>query len=77
VHRVIGVGWVRSRKKHEPYTGSPNSSRPKRSRQAKSKVKCMLIIFFHIKAIVPTYGNKPIVTLPKWTHYEYSGIRLG
>jgi hypothetical protein len=37
----------------------------------------MLIIFYHIKAIVPTYGNKPIVTLPKWAHYEYSVIRLG
>jgi histone-lysine N-methyltransferase SETMAR len=31
---------------------SPNSPRPKKARQVKSKVKSMLIIFFNIKGIV-------------------------
>jgi hypothetical protein len=31
---------------------SQNSQRPKKARQMKSKVKCMLIIFFDIKGIV-------------------------
>jgi hypothetical protein len=31
---------------------SPNSPRPKKARQVKSKVKSMLIIFFDIKGIV-------------------------
>jgi hypothetical protein len=30
----------------------PNSLRPKKARQVKSKVKCMLIIFFDIKGII-------------------------
>jgi hypothetical protein len=33
-------------RKHEPYTGSRNSMRPKKARQVKSNVKSMLIIFF-------------------------------
>jgi hypothetical protein len=39
---------VRGRK-HEPYTESPNSQRPKKARHVNSKVKSMLIIFFGIK----------------------------
>jgi hypothetical protein len=39
-------------RKHELYTESPNSPRPKRSRQVKNKVKGMLIIFSGIKGIV-------------------------
>jgi hypothetical protein len=42
---------VRGRK-HEPYTESPNSKRQKKAKQAKSKDKGMLIIFFDIKVIV-------------------------
>jgi transposase len=41
---------VRERK-HELYI-SPNSPRPKKVRQVKSKVKSMLTIFFHMKEIV-------------------------
>jgi hypothetical protein len=36
----------------EPRTGSLDSQRPKEARQVKSKVKSMLIIFFHIKSII-------------------------
>jgi hypothetical protein len=39
-------------RKHEPYTGSTNSTRPKMVRQVKSKVKSMLIIFFGIKGLL-------------------------
>jgi hypothetical protein len=39
-------------RKHEPYTESPNSQRPKKARQEKSKGKRMLIIFFDIEGIV-------------------------
>jgi hypothetical protein len=38
--------------KHEPYTESPNSMRPKMVRQVENKVKSMLTIFFGIKRIV-------------------------
>jgi hypothetical protein len=38
--------------KHEPYTESPNSPRPKKARQVKSEVKRMIIIFFDIKGTV-------------------------
>jgi hypothetical protein len=37
---------------HKLYTERPNSLGPKRERQAKSKVKSMLIITSDIKAIV-------------------------
>jgi hypothetical protein len=40
------------RRKPEPYTERQNFPRPKKVRQAKSKVKSMLIIFFDIKRIV-------------------------
>jgi hypothetical protein len=40
------------RRKHEPYTDSPNSPSPKKARQLKNKVKSMLIIFFYISGIV-------------------------
>jgi hypothetical protein len=36
-------------RKHELYTESPNSQRPKMVRQVKTKVKSMLITFFNIK----------------------------
>jgi hypothetical protein len=39
-------------RKYEPYTESPNSPRPKKARQVKSKVKSRLIIFFDIRGIV-------------------------
>jgi hypothetical protein len=39
-------------RKHEPYTGSPNSPRSKKARQVKSQVTSMVIIFFDIKRIV-------------------------
>jgi hypothetical protein len=38
--------------KHEPYTKGPNSPRPKKVRQVKSKAKSMLITFYDIKGIV-------------------------
>jgi hypothetical protein len=38
--------------KHEPYTESQNSPRPKKSATDEGKVKSMLIIFFDIKGIV-------------------------
>jgi hypothetical protein len=37
---------------HEPYTESPNSPRPKKTRQMKRKVKSMLIIFSDMEEIV-------------------------
>jgi hypothetical protein len=39
-------------RKHELYTESPNSPRPKKARQVQSKVSSILIIFFDIKGIV-------------------------
>jgi hypothetical protein len=39
-------------KKHDPYTESPKSPRPKEARQAKRKVKSMIITFFDNKTIV-------------------------
>jgi hypothetical protein len=45
--------WISSvgERKHEPYPEGPNSPRPKKARQVKSKVKNVLIIFFDIKWI--------------------------
>jgi hypothetical protein len=37
---------------HKPYTESPNSTRPKKAMQVKSKDKSVLIIFFDIRGIV-------------------------
>jgi hypothetical protein len=39
-------------RKHEPYTESPNSLRPKKARWGKSKIRSMLFIFFDIKGNV-------------------------
>jgi hypothetical protein len=38
--------------KHELYTESPTSQKPKKARQAKGKVRSMLIIFFDFKGIL-------------------------
>jgi hypothetical protein len=43
--------FVRGRK-YEPHTESQNSPRPKNARQAKNKVKSMLIIFFDIMGLI-------------------------
>jgi hypothetical protein len=43
---------VMIRRKHEPYTKSPNSPRSKKARQVKSKAKSMLIIFFEFNGII-------------------------
>jgi hypothetical protein len=37
------------RRKHDPYTESPNSPRPIKVRQVKYKVKSMFISFYNIK----------------------------
>jgi hypothetical protein len=48
-----GNVYIRVReRKGEPYTESPNSSRPKKVRQVKGKVKRMFIVLFTIKGIV-------------------------
>jgi hypothetical protein len=39
-------------RKHEPYTESRNSSRPKKAKRVESKVKSMLIILFDVKGII-------------------------
>jgi hypothetical protein len=46
---------------------SPNSPRPKKVRQAKSKVKSMLIIFFNIKGTV----HKEFVLAGKMVNFSY------
>jgi hypothetical protein len=63
-HQILRKSWekcngdtynnytsIRGRK-HELYTKNPNSMRPKKARQVKSKVKSMLITFLNIKGIV-------------------------
>jgi hypothetical protein len=54
-------------RKHEPYTESPNSPRPKNAGQVKSKVKIILIIFFDIKGIV----HKEFVLADQTVKSEY------
>jgi hypothetical protein len=41
--------------KHERYTEGPNSPRPEKARQVKSKVKSMLIIFFDVKEVLKNF----------------------
>jgi hypothetical protein len=46
IRKVFGEEIMR------PYKESPNSPAPKNTRQIKSKIKSILIIFFDIKGIV-------------------------
>jgi hypothetical protein len=62
---------VRGRK-YKQYKESQNSSRPKKVRQVKSKVKNMLIIFFDIKRIV----HKECVLSDQTIHSAYYCVVL-
>jgi hypothetical protein len=60
--------WTRVRgRKHEQYTESLNSPRPKKARQVKNKVKSIAHHFFDIKGIV----HKEVVQASQTVNFAY------